>query len=253
MSLVSPTAARRPCLTAASALRFAELVRKIERSATPSAKKRKNKARKTLLSVIKALRRQARTTGLWAVALTLTFADDGELSPGHLSDFLERVRKALKRRGYALPYAWVLERGGRLHYHLTLWLPRGFELDKAKLAQWWPWGATWTAACRHVKRWACYMAKFNCVARLPKGARLFGYGGLDESGKAAAQHAALPRWLQALVPRGTRVCRVPGGGWANTDTGEIHRSPYRWTPRGWAMCEAEASPPPAIGEPCSTT
>ncbi|WP_244367984.1 rolling circle replication-associated protein [Burkholderia pseudomallei] len=182
--------------------------------------------------------------------MTLTFSNDASFSARHISAFLARARQALKRRGHALPYAWVLERGGRLHYHLMLWLPRDFRLDKEKVTEWWPWGATWTACCKHVKRWGRYMAKFKSMAHLPKAARLFGCGGLDESGKAAVQHAGLPRWLQALVSRGTSVRRIPGGGWVNTGTGEIHLSPYRWTPRGWAMREEEVSPRPPAEELC---
>ncbi|KVC47354.1 hypothetical protein WI71_11015 [Burkholderia diffusa] len=252
MSSVSPTAAGRHCATAAPSSRSSELVRKTATSATRTEKKRKTKARKRMSRVIREQRRHARAMGLRAVALTLSFESDYEFSPGHISDFLERVRKALKRLGHSLPYTWVLERAGRLHYHLMLWLPRGFRLDKEKLAGWWPWGATWAASCRQVKAWGRYIAKFNCMPRIPKAARLFGYGGLDACGKAAVQHAALPRWLQALVPCGTAVRRFPGGGWANLGTGEIHVSPYRWTPRGWVMREAEASPRPAGEEQCET-
>ncbi|MFM0684858.1 hypothetical protein PQQ77_02640 [Paraburkholderia strydomiana] len=185
------------------------------------------------MRAIQEQRLQAKAAGLRAVALTLTFADNGAFCSGHISAFLERLRKVLKRRGHTLPYTWVLEREGRLHYHLMLWLPREFILDKRKLAQWWPWGSTWTAYCRHVKRWGSYMAKFNCVARLPKATRLFGYGGLDECGRAAVQRAGLPRWLQVLLPRGERTRRFPGGRWTNAETGEAYVSPYLWTPWGW--------------------
>ena len=237
----SPAAACRQHRTAASASRFAELVKKTGTSATLAEKKRRAKARKRLLGAIREHRRQARTVGLRAVALTLTFGDDGEFYSRHISDFLDRVRKALKRRSHAvLPYTWVLERGNRLHYHLMLWLPRDFVLDKRKLEQWWPWGTTWTACCRHVKRWGRYMAKFECVGRIPKAARLFGYGGLDESGKTAVQRAGLPRWLQALLPRNGRARRFAGGGWANTETGELYASPYVWTPGGWVTRHAAA-------------
>jgi hypothetical protein len=48
------------------------------------------------------------------------------------------------------------------------------------------------------------MAKFDSIAMQPKGARLYGYGGLDEGGKLAVSRAALPRWLLALLPDGHR-------------------------------------------------
>ncbi|WP_244144479.1 rolling circle replication-associated protein [Paraburkholderia hospita] len=185
------------------------------------------------MRAIQEQRLQARAARLRAVALTLTFEDNGEFCSRHISAFLERLRKVLKRRGHTLPYTWVLEREGRLHYHLMLWLPRDFILDKQKLAQWWPWGSTWTECCRQVKRWGRYMAKFNCVARIPKATRLFGYGGLDDSGRAAVQRAGLPRWLQTLLPFGSTVCRFMGGGWVDAESGELFVSPYLWTPWGW--------------------
>ncbi|MDS0796972.1 hypothetical protein NUV26_32930 [Burkholderia pseudomultivorans] len=232
MCSVSPTAASRHSRSAASATRFAELVKKTGTSATLSAKKRRTKARKRLLRATQEHRRHAKFAGLRAVALTLTFADNGKFCAKLISKFIACVRQAMKRLGHRLPYSWVLESEGRLHYHLMFWLPRSFILDKEKLAQWWPWGTTWTAGCRLIKGWARYMAKFDCMARLPKGVRLFGYGGLDEGGKAAVQRACLPRWLQALLPRGECVRRFQGG-WANSETGELYVSPYLWTPWGW--------------------
>ncbi|MFM0734356.1 hypothetical protein PQQ52_28125 [Paraburkholderia sediminicola] len=241
MCSVSPTAASRPSRTAAAATRFAELVKKNETSATLSATKRRTKARKRLLRATKEHRRQAKTTGLRAVALTLTFEDNEQFCSKLISKFIDCVRQALKRRGHRLPYTWVLERAGRLHYHLMLWLPRGFILDMKKLAQWWPWGSTWARCCRVVKGWARYMAKFECMAHLPKAIRLFGYGGLDEPGKAAVQRAGLPQWLQARLPRGASARHFPGGGWTNTETGEIYVSPYRWAPWGWVIRSSGSS------------
>lgn len=233
---VSPTAASRHSRSAASATRFAELVkRKTGTSATRSPKKRKTNGRGKLRVVHREHRRQARIAGLRAVAVALTFADNGKFGAKLISRFIACVRQALKRRGHRLPYTWVLESEGRLHYHLLLWLPRGFILDKQQLARWWPWGITSVASCRVVEGYARYMAKFDCMDRIPKAGKVFGYGGLDESGKAAVQRAGLPRWLQAILPRGGSARRFPGCGWTNTETGEIYVSPYRWTPWGWAV------------------
>lgn len=62
-------------------------------------------------------RRFAKTTKLRAVALTLTYRDTAAFSPKHISSFLDRLRRALKRAGHSLPYAWVLECAGQPHYH----------------------------------------------------------------------------------------------------------------------------------------
>jgi len=226
-------------VTAASVVRFAELVKKTATSATSSGK-RKNAGRKKLNRIIKEQTRYARVANLRAVAVTLTYENATEFSSKHISEFLGRLRRALKRMGQSLPYAWVLERASHLHYHLLLWLPRGYKLDLTKMSKWWPFGGTWVQSCRSVKAWGRYMAKFNSIAQLPKGARLYGHGGLDQDGKSAVSRAALPRWLLALVPVAHRVRRCPGGGWVDIATGEIYCSPYRWTPWG-AVLKAKLS------------
>lgn len=238
----SPSAAAQPSLTAASVVQFAELVKKTGTSPSASSQKRRNVARKKLQRVIREHQRYARRTKLRAVALTLTYRDAALFSSKHISAFVDRVRRQLKRMGHMLPYAWVLECAGNLHYHLILWLPRGYVLDPAKQLKWWLWGSTWVEGCRCVKAWGRYISKFDTKTTLPKRARLYGYGGLDEVGTLAASRAALPRWLLMLVPADHRARRCPGGGWVDTTTGEIYRSPYIWTP--WGVVLRSLSPPP---------
>lgn len=229
------TVLARPSTTPASAVRFAELVKKIGTSATDLSRKRKNAGRKRINSAINEQLRYGKLANLRAVALTLTYVDAAKFSTKHISAFLGALRQALKRMGYRLPYVWVLERASHLHYHLLVWLPRGYELDRAKLSKWWRWGSTWVASCRSLKAWGRYMAKFDSTATLPKSARSYGYGGLDEPGKVEVSRAALPRWLHALLPDGHRARRYPGGGWADVATGQIYRSPYIWTPWGTVL------------------
>lgn len=228
-------------ITAASVVRFAELVKKTATSASASSRKRKNTARKKLNRVIKEQRRYAKVADLRAVALTLTYRDAATFSSKHISAFLDRVRRALKRMGLCLPYAWVLERASHLHYHLIAWLPRGYKLDPANLSRWWPHGGTWVVSCRSVGAWGRYMAKFNSLAELPQSARAYGYGGLDANGKTAVSRSALPRWLLAVLSFGHRARRCPGGGWVDTVTAEIHRSPYVWTPWGTVLSRGNLS------------
>src|SRR6185369_4496611 len=182
----------RPTTTAASVGHFAELVRKIETSPVPSSRKRRNSARKKLACIIKEQRRHGKAARLRAIAMTLTYRDAADFSPKHISSFLDRLRRVLKQMGRPLPYAWVLECAGQPHYHLILWVDRGYLLDTVRLAKWWPWGSTWLEGCRSVGAWGRYMAKFDCAAKLPKGARLYGYGGLDDPGKTAVSRATLP-------------------------------------------------------------
>lgn len=211
--------------------RFVELVKKIETSPTELLLKRRKLAKKKLYRAIREQRRQAKRAGLRAVALTLTYRDSSTFDSKHVSRFIDKLRRSLRRQGYGLPYAWVLERAGQLHYHLLLWLPRGQKLE-AILSKWWCWGSCWIESCRSPSGWGRYMSKFNSLQKLPKGARAFGLGGLDEEGKAAVSRAGMPRWLLAVLPQRHLARRCRGGGWVDTTTGLIYVSPYIWTPRG---------------------
>lgn len=245
MCFNSSPVAGRTTITASSVARFTELVKKIGTSATASSRKRKNAARKKLNRIIKEQCRYAKVANLRAVALTLTYCDAAVFSRKHISAFLDPLRQALKRMGCSLPYAWVLECASHLHYHLLVWLPRGYTLDPVKLSKWWRWGSTWVESCRSVKAWGRYMSKFDSTSKLPKGARLYGYGGLDGDGKLAVSRATLPRWLLALLPDGHLARRCSGGGWVDIVTGEFHRSPYLWTP--WGSVLKSSSPPTSFG------
>lgn len=220
--------------------RLAELVNKIETSAS-ALKKRLRICRKKLKRLTKEYRRIAKAKGLYAVAVTLTFARDTDFCAKHITRFLNCLRSKLKRKGHQLVYAWVLERAGALHYHLALWLPRGFKLDCTELAKWWPWGSTWNETCRKVSAWIHYISKRNCKTDLPTGARVFGYGGLDEQAKEAVQHAMLPIWLKTLLSSNAKVKRVPKVGWLDLGTGEVYESPWLWSPRGCRLKVQAAS------------
>ncbi len=228
-------------LTLASYALTTELVRKIETSPPKCNKKRKNTACKKLRRAIKEQRRYAKTAKLRAVAVTLKYQDIGACSRKHISRFIDNLRRQLQRKGYILPYAWVLERASQLHYHLIIWLPRCFVLTPAKLKKMWPWGDTYVEACRSVDAWRAYITKFDSVAKLPKRARLYGYGGLDDEGAMEVLRSTLPRWLLELLPPNHRTCRRRGGGWIDTTTGNIYVSPYVWTPRGTKL--RSVSPP----------
>lgn len=221
-----------------------ELVKKIETSTAPISKKRRNTAQKKLKAAIKEYKRLAKSKGLRAVALTLTYRNAKAYSKKNISKFLDCVRSKLRRSGHSLLYAWVLESASHLHYHLILWLPRGYTLDLHDIARWWPLGSTWVETCKCVKAWAKYLAKTNSAGPIPRRARLFGSGGLDEDGKARVQRAALPRWLLRLIPRSVIPKRLAGGGWVDNSTGEIYLSPYLWTPWGMVYMPAVASPVP---------
>lgn len=214
-----------------SFLRLGELVNKIATSAS-KLKKRLHTARKKIRAITQEHRRIAKAKGLYAVCVTLTYADNSAFGAKHVTRFLRCLRSKLKRLGYPLLYVWTLERAYALHYHLTLWLPYGLTLKHGDLKRWWPWGKTWTKSCRTVAAWVKYISKYEDKANLPPAARLFGYGGLDAAGETSVSKAMMPIWLKRVVPRDVVPRRMAGGGLVDQLSGEVFLSPWIWTPHG---------------------
>lgn len=211
----------------------AELVKKIETSASFQRRRRLKQQRRKVKALVRINQNQARREGKYAIVMTLTFANDNDFSPKCMRAFTDKFRRWMKRRGYSLQYVWVLERQSRIHYHLVLWLPRGMRVDFDLLAKWWPWGKTWTENCRNPRAWGAYMAKFDSPdGSFRKNTRLYGSGGLDVHAKLEWRRANLPFWLQRILPEGEQARRVRGGGWASVDTGVVYFSPYVWDPLG---------------------
>lgn len=212
-----------------------ELVKKIETSASFSQQKRRKAARKRVFRVIKQQILLAKHRSFRAVSMTLTYKNNADFAPRNISDFLAKVRQMLKRKGYAFQYVWTLEQAEQLHYHLLLWLPRTLKLDLNKLVKQWCWGTTWLEYSKSPSAWGRYIAKFKNITPLMRGARIYGYGGMDAEARLAIARAGMPLWLLAVLPVGHSARRCPGGGWVNSATGEFHPSPYIWTPRGTVL------------------
>jgi hypothetical protein len=175
----------------------------------------------------------------WRAAfITPSYRSDAEWDPRHISDCLRLARQWLKRRGIRCRYVWVAEIQEKrkakqpdfhcVHYHIILWLPWGVELPFLDVRGWWPHGLTnmeW-ARCA-VGYVAKYSSKGGNAFALPKGARMYGVGGLEGDALHEAQWWALPGWLRDLVVLGEKVRRRIGGGWVSLDSGELFRSPWR--------------------------
>lgn len=220
----------------------AGLVKKIVTSASSAHTRRVKQQRRKVKTLVRVAQNSASRNGRYAVAMTLTFENDEDFSPKCLRQFTEKIRRWMKRRGHSLPYVWVLERQGRIHYHLILWLPRALKLDFKLLTAWWPWGATWTENCRSVQSWGAYIAKFcNPEGSFRRGTRLYGHGGFDTDAKLELGRAMLPLWLKKLLPKGEQVRKIRGGGWANLTTGEVLYTPYVWTPLGMLIAAADTA------------
>jgi hypothetical protein len=155
-----------------------------------------------------------------AAMITLTYRDDVRWSPQHISECLKKWRAEL---GGKLKYVWVMEltKRGRPHYHVVVWLPHGRKLRMPDRSGAWPHGMSQIAWARNAVGYLVkYATKGSAGLELPKGARLFGVGGLNADSRLQRSWVMLPLYIRKCVQAGDRVKRCPGGGWVSSDTGE---------------------------------
>lgn len=163
------------------------------------------------------------------VMVTLTYRDVDAWRKNHIADFIKRVYMYGRRRGYKLPYLWVMElqKRGAPHYHVIFWIPARLRLPKADRQGWWLHGSTNIV---RVKNAVGYVAKYASKmeskddGEFPRGARIHGSGGLEKHEKRIVAWWKLPKDLRTGEEGSVAWCRAPGGGWLNRDTGEL-RSP----------------------------
>jgi hypothetical protein len=182
--------------------------------------------KKRITAAVREHSRRAKKEKLRAVALTLTYRNNADFCSKDITRFIARLRARLSRKGFPLPYTWVLETKARLHYHLQVWLPRCLYLTPSDLKCLWKHGTTWARHCWSVIGWADYMRKRATKTNLPKGTRAYGIGGLDDEGRLRLHRARLPAWLHSATPANAWLKRVKGAGWADTCSGEIYVSPW---------------------------
>jgi len=174
------------------------------------------------------LRGQPHSTAM----LTLTYREVGGWGPKHITALLKCIRSWLFRRGFRLRYVWVaeLQQRGALHYHVLLWLPHGVLLPKPDNEGWWTHGSTrieW--ARKPVGYLAKYASKLDSKIGIgfPPGARLHGWGGLDDFGRSVAQWFNLPHWAREICDLAGRAVRVKGVGLVERDSGVCLPTPWR--------------------------
>lgn len=174
--------------------------------------------------------------------LTFTYARVEDWKPSHVREALTHLRKWLKRSFNArLRYVWVMETQTRKsgdqigqsapHYHCVVWLPvqvRARDLKFDALG-WWPHGLTnqvkAVAAVSYVMK---YASKFDNAGSFPKGARIYGVGGMDTDGAGCRRWINWPSFVQANSSSSDRSHRARGGGWVIGRTGE-------WLPSEWGL------------------
>lgn len=175
--------------------------------------------------------------------LTWTYADASGWNKDHVMRALDLLRKWLKRQfKWSLKYLWVMETATRKsghqqgqvapHYHVVVWVPHAVE--RADLAMdargWWPHGLTnaikAVAPVRYVMK---YASKFDNAGSFPKGARCYGIGGLDASGRNVRRWINWPSFVQGRASINCKWTRATGGGWTAPDGG--------WWPSEWALLD----------------
>ena len=188
--------------------------------------------------------------------LTLTYAPDVVWEPKHLAAMLDHYRKWAKRNRVQFSYVWTMElhKSGKPHYHVVFWVTGGKTPPFPDEQGWWPHGmANSKWAYSPVGYIAKYASKGTC-ADLPKGARLYGAGGLTVEARAQRSWSLAPKWLRQMIAPGTLVKRVAfeierigkwgatvvdrTTAWVESNFGYAFLSPWQsdgWTPTGVAL------------------
>lgn len=172
--------------------------------------------------------------------LTFTYRRVDDWDTCHVRDALRHLRMWLKRAyGWRLRYLWVMETAKRKsgdqigqsapHYHVVVWVPVQVSRDALKFDDtgWWPHGLTnvvkAVAPVRYVMK---YASKFDNVGAFPKGARIYGIGGMDVDGARCRRWVNWPSFVQGLASVSCAFRRAVGGGWIDGSTGEFW--PSEW-------------------------
>lgn len=166
--------------------------------------------------------------------VTLTYRGGNESwAPNHMRSFMDHVRKWCKRQGLACDYVWVaeLQKRGVIHYHVALWVPKGTKLPKPDQCGWWPHGMTRIEVARAAVPYLLkYLSKGtqSDLGRFPRGARIYGMGGLDHQARRTRRWLRLPAFVQARSDIRDDWRRAVGGGWTAPD-GTHYPSEFQMT------------------------
>ena len=160
--------------------------------------------------------------------VTLTYAGDNrDWRPEHISTYIACVQRWHKKQTgvTGLRYAWVaeLQKRGVIHYHIVFWLKKGLTMPKADKQGWWRHGMSntkrATAPVAYLMKYVSKVDQKN-VGSFPHGARIFGLGGLDKTGRDCKRWVLWPSYLQGNAAAGDPFKPAVGGGYTNAETGE---------------------------------
>ena len=161
----------------------------------------------------------------YPVFITLTYRNQEDWDAKDISGLVDNYRKdwirRLGRSAKHFRYVWVAEmqKRGVIHYHLVLWCPRGKSLKKPDEG-WWDKGMSNIVGVRKgvIGYLAKYLSKGSQPADnegkkvyFPKGARLFGMGGLSSADRSKIAYSKLPKYVRRVFDYGERIEKVVGG------------------------------------------
>jgi hypothetical protein len=188
--------------------------------------------------------------------ITLTYRPGVTWTRRHIAELLAHYRKWCKRRRCVFRYVWVLEstKAGVPHYHIVAWLPRGVTPPLPDKQGWWPHGCTQAKWARSP---VGYIAKYaskggDGSTKFPRGARLWGSGGVSAAIRERRVWALAPTWVrqfsgnpEEMVRKGS-LSKDGHSWWMFLDRGFALRSPWRlnlsmgtvvW--EGWTLSDVE--------------
>lgn len=190
------------------------------------------------------LYRKAERLRVWFITLTYRTVEDWRAN--HIRGFFNRASKWARQNEARLRYVWVaeLQKRGAIHYHVAFWLPRALAFPKPDKAGWWPHGSTSREIARSPVGYLMkYASKGDAYDRFPKGARIFGVGGLCSDGRAVGSWLGLPEWAKRL--RGVGQVQRRASRLVVPQTGELLASPFvpeRRQAGVWLRREGELAP-----------
>jgi hypothetical protein len=152
--------------------------------------------------------------------LTLTYERGEDWRPMHVARLLDHFRRWCKSNDIPARYVWVaeLQKRGAIHYHVAVWVPRDLRVPSPDDAGWWPHGATNVVRARSAPAYLMkYLSKGTNVQGMPKGARMYGVGGLEHSMRRAARWLRYPAFIKARADILDDWKRARGGGWWSPD------------------------------------
>lgn len=163
---------------------------------------------------------------VWFV--TLTYRGVNDWQPRHLSNCLKVARRWCQKQRVRFRYVWVaeLQKRGAIHYHLAIWLPKRIQLPKFDKNGWWPHGMTQRVVAKNPVGYLMkYLSKIGPLQAFPKGARIHGFGGLNQDARSICSWLNLPTWCKQTF--GVGELKTTSRGRVVRDTGEILAPMYR--------------------------